>query len=66
MYQTNPPKLMNRRQLIKTVTHTTLGVAGVFAAIGVEYQKPTLTKLMPLKQAAAMADSGGAPSRFDD
>ena len=58
MNQTNPPKSINRRQLIKTVTQTTLGAVGVFTALGVEYQKPTLTKLMPLKQAAAMADSG--------
>ena len=58
MDQTNPSKSINRRQLIKTVTQTTLGAAGVFIALGVEYQKPTLPKLMPLKQAAAMAVSG--------
>ena len=58
MHQTNPPKL-NRRQLIKKVSHVTLGVTGTLVAMGIEYQKPTLTKLMPLKQAAAMADSGG-------
>ena len=58
MHKANPPKLINRRQLIKTVTQTTLGAVGVFTALGVEYQKPTLTKLMPLKQAAAMAGSG--------
>jgi hypothetical protein len=57
MNQNKSPNQINRRQLIKKVSLVTLGAAGAFASLGVEYQKPTMAKLMPLKKAAALANS---------
>ena len=59
MSQINPSKPINRRQLIKKISHISLGVSATFAALSVDYQKPTLKKLWPLKDAAAVLTSDG-------
>ena len=61
MNQSNSPEQINRRQSIKKASHFILGMTGAFAALGVEYSKPTLTKLVPLKQSVVMAQSNGNP-----
>ena len=62
MNQSNSSTSVTRRQLIKKVTHLTLGAAGVFGSLGVDYQKPTLMKLTSLTAAAETANSkGGGP-----
>ena len=59
-------KPLNRRQLIKKVGHVALGVTATFIAVGTDYQKPTLTKLSPLKEAVALAQSTNCPPNCFD
>ncbi len=61
MEPSNFSKPLNRRQLIKKVGHVALGVTATFVALGSDYQKPTLTKLSPLKDAVALAASNVCP-----